>query len=478
MHNFIAGQMVPSASGDTLTVYDPATDEPIGTVAMSGTEDVQAAVEAAADAQPAWAALSAKDRSRALRRLVAVVERKSEELAQMITAEQGKPLTEARAEVAYGLGFLEVAADLATQTDGDVVPSWNPAKRILVVRQPVGVTAAITPWNFPLAMITRKLGPALAAGCTQVLKPAPQTPLTAGMLCELVLEAEIPAGVVNLVMAPGPVFSGVVFADPRVRKVSFTGSTSVGQELIHQSATNVTRLSLELGGHAPVIVLDDADVDDAVTGAIHAKFRNAGQSCIAANRFYIARPLFAKFCARFADAAEKLTVRPGREDGDLGPLIDDAAVAKVRAHVEDAVGHGAELVCGGDVIDVGPGLTRRFFAPTVLVGVDDEMVVSTEETFGPVAGITSFDTVDEVILRANASRHGLASYVFGRDMNRLFQVAESLECGIVGVNDGLPSTAAAPFGGVKSSGIGREGGRYVMDEYLETKYMSLGLRSP
>ncbi|MCU1456060.1 MAG: gabD [Actinomycetia bacterium] len=473
--NLIDGVWRDAADGSTIAVTDPATDALIADVAFGGDEDIRAAIESSAGAQPAWAALSAKDRARAMRRFVEVVSRDADVLAHLITAEQGKPLTEARGEVVYGLGFLECAAEEATRVYGELVPSWNAAKRISVMQQPVGVTAAITPWNFPFAMLARKVGPALAAGCTQIVKPAPQTPLTAMALCAMALEADIPPGVVNLVLAPGPIFSKVIFADSRVRKVSFTGSTDVGRELIALSARNITRLSLELGGHAPVIVLDDCDIEKAVVGAVQAKFRNNGQSCIAANRFLVASPLYDDFCSRFAEMAKKLTVRPGCEDGDVGPLIDDAGVTKVRRHVEDAVDRGAKVLSGGELLDLGPGFTDRFFEPTVIAGVEDDMLISTEETFGPVAGVSAFTSDAEAVLRANSTPFGLAAYVFGNDASRVLRVVEGLDFGIVGVNDGLPSTAQAPFGGMKASGIGREGGKYVMREYLETKYVSTAL---
>jgi succinate-semialdehyde dehydrogenase/glutarate-semialdehyde dehydrogenase len=358
---------------------------------------------------------------------------------------------------------------------GELVPSWNADKRIMVQRQPVGITAAITPWNFPMAMITRKTGPALAVGCTQIVKPATQTPLTAIKLGQLGLEAGVPPGVLNVVTGPGPVVADALFADPRVRKVSFTGSTEVGQELIRLSATNVTRLSLELGGHAPVIVLDDADLPAAVAGVLRAKFRNNGQSCIAANRIYVSAKIHDEFIAAYARATVALELGPSAATVDIGPLIDDAAVRKVQEHVDDAVSRGAQLVCGGRVRDMGAGYTGRFYEPTLLTGVTDDMRIFREETFGPVAAIAVVQSDDEAVSRANDSPFGLAAYVFGRDLGRVHRIIEQLEYGVIGVNDGAPSTGQAPFGGMKMSGYGREGGRYVMHEYLETKYVSLGL---
>jgi len=398
-----------------------------------------------------------------------------ERIAETIAAESGKPLAEGRGEVRYGAGFLEWAAEEARRVYGETIPASRPDQRILVLRQPVGVTAAITPWNFPLAMLTRKLGPALAVGCTQVIKPANETPLTAILLCELAIEAGVPDGVLNLVTGAGPVVGPALLADPRVRKLSFTGSTEVGQELVRLSATNLTRLSLELGGHAPVVILDDADLGVAVEQAVRAKFRNNGQSCIAANRFYVARPIYHEFAEAFTNAVEKLSVGSWDMDADVGPLIDDRAVVKVQRHVDTAVEAGASLLCGGSPTDLGPGKSGRFFQPTVLSDVTDDMVISTEETFGPVAGLSPFDDDDEAVRRANDSPYGLAAYVFGRDLSRVLRTVERLDYGVIGVNDGVPSTAQAPFGGMKMSGMGREGGHFVMEQYLETKYVSLAI---
>jgi succinate-semialdehyde dehydrogenase/glutarate-semialdehyde dehydrogenase len=472
--NLIGGQWAAAADGRTHPVRDPATDEVIAEVPSLTEADVTRAIGAAADAFPAWAALAAAERRRVLRRLVGLVETQAEELAQLVTAENGKPLAEARAEISYGLGFLDWAADEAVRVYGETVPASTMAKRIFVTKQPVGVTAAIAPWNFPFAMISRKLGPALATGCTQVIKPAGQTPLTALYLAGLLAEAGVPAGVANVVTTGGPLFGRAVLADPRVRKVSFTGSTEVGQWLITRSAANVTRLSLELGGQAPLIVLDDADLDGAVAGALRAKFRNTGQSCIAANRLYVADAVYEEFCTRFAAAAGQLSLGPGSDDPDIGPLIDDAAVAKLTQHLDDAVAKGGKVLCGGKLRDFA-ALTGRFFEPTVVRDATDDMLVFTEETFGPLAAISPFATDAEAVERANSLPFGLAAYVFGRDATRLLTVTESLRAGVIGVNDGVPSTAQAPFGGVRLSGLGREGGKYVMDEYLDTKYVSYAL---
>jgi succinate-semialdehyde dehydrogenase/glutarate-semialdehyde dehydrogenase len=474
--NLIGGAWRESSDGRVVAVDDPATGEVIAEVAEASAGDVRDAVDAASAALVEWRERTADQRGRVLRRFADLVAERADGLAALIAREGGKPVAEARGEVAYGQSFLAWAAEEATRVYGETVPSWHDGKRIMVLRQPVGTTAAITPWNFPLAMITRKLGPALAAGCTQIVKPAPQTPLTALELGALAMEAGVPDGVVNVVLAPGRLFAETVFADPRVRKVSFTGSTEVGRQLIAQSAENVTRLSLELGGHAPVIVFDDADMDAAVAGVLRAKFRNNGQSCIAANRIFVQRGIYDVFVPAFAAAVEKLRMAGTMDEAaDVGPLIDADAVAKVRSHVDDAVAKGARLLCGGVIRDLGAGFGDRFFEPTVLDGVTDDMRIFSEETFGPVAALAPFETEDEAVTRANGSPYGLAAYVFSRDLGRVVRTAERLEYGVVGVNDGAPSTGQAPFGGMKLSGYGREGGKYVMGEYLETKYVSLGL---
>jgi succinate-semialdehyde dehydrogenase / glutarate-semialdehyde dehydrogenase len=471
----IHGLWREASDGHSVPVRDPSTDEVLAEVPAGTAEDVRAAIDSAARALPAWRELTADQRGRAVSRFARLVEEESENLASLISREGGKPLAEARGEVAYGQSFLAWAAEEATRIYGDLIPSWNAGKRIMVQHQPVGVTAAITPWNFPLAMITRKTGPALAAGCTQILKPATQTPLTAIELGRLALESGIPAGVLNVVPGPGSAVARELLNDSRVRKVSFTGSTEVGQELIRLSAKNVTRLSLELGGHAPVVVLDDADLAAAVAGVLRAKFRNNGQSCIAANRIYVSAAIHDDFVSAYADAVKALVLGPTNGPVDVGPLIDDDAVKKVQEHVDDALARGATLVCGGRTRDLGPGYADRFYQPTLLTGVSDTMRIFTEETFGPVAAVTSVASDEEAAQRANNSPFGLAAYVFGRDLGRVLRLVERLEYGVIGVNDGAPSTGQAPFGGMKMSGYGREGGKYVMGEYLETKYVSLGL---
>ena len=471
--NRVGDAWIASDSGATLEVRNPANDELIASVPRCGASEARAAIDAAARALPAWRALPAQERARPLRRLFELMHRDTDRLARLLSAEQGKPLAEARGEIAYAASFIEWAAEEGRRLYGDIVPASTPDRRILVLRQPIGVTAAITPWNFPAAMITRKLGPALAAGCTMIVKPAEQTPLSALALAELAIEAGLPDGVMNVITGDAPAIGGAIFADPRVRKVSFTGSTEVGRILMGLAAQNLVRLSLELGGHAPFLVFEDADLDAAVAGALVSKFRNMGQTCICPNRFYVADAVYDAFVAKLAAAASALKVAPAWVEGaQVGPLIDDAAVDKVNQHIDDALTRGARAVTGARWLDLGPGLSRRFCAPTVLDGVTPDMLVSTEETFGPVAPVQRFHSEAEAIALANASPYGLASYFYSRDAGRLMRVAEALEYGIVGANDGAVSTAQAPFGGVKASGFGREGGKYVMDEYTTLKYVS------
>ncbi|MCW2623796.1 NAD-dependent succinate-semialdehyde dehydrogenase [Mycobacterium sp.] len=473
--NLIGAHWRDAADGRVVPVRDASTDEVLGEVPLCTAADIRAAIDAAAQALPAWRARMADERGALLDGFARIVDREAPNLAELISRESGKPLSEARNEVDYGRSFLSWSAEEATRINGELLPSWRYDKRIMVQYHPVGVTAAITPWNFPLAMITRKVGPALAAGCTQVVKPDTQTPLTAIELGRLGLEAGLPPGVLNVVTAPGARVARELFADARVRKVSFTGSTAVGQELIALSAQNVTRLSLELGGHAPVIILDDAEMPVAVAGVLRAKFRNNGQSCIAANRIYVAAGIYEEFLASYAEAIRGLELGPANGPVDVGPLIDDAAITKVQRHVDDAITRGARLICGGRLQSFGDGFCNRFYQPTLLADVTDEMLMFAEETFGPVAGVSSFQTIEEAVERANSSPFGLAAYAFGRDIGRLHRVIEALEYGVVGVNDGAPSTAQVPFGGMKMSGYGREGGKYGVAEYVEAKYVSLGL---
>ncbi len=472
----IDGAWSPAADGSTIDVRDPATDAVIATVPSATRADVKRAIDAAAAALPAWRAAPAAERSAALRRLFDLMIRDEDRLGRLMTAEQGKPVPEARGEIRYAAGFLEWSAEEAKRVYGETIPASTVGKRILVLRQPVGVAAAITPWNFPSSMITRKVGPALAAGCTIVVKPARQTPLSALALGALGQEAGLPPGVLNIVTGDSAMIADTILEDDRVRKVSFTGSTEVGKHLMVLAARHVTNISLELGGHAPFIVFDDADLEAAVAGVIASKFRNGGQTCICANRIYVQEGIRAEFVARLAAAVDALRVGPGTEEGvDIGPMIDDRAVEKVEAHIADAIGRGAAVITGGRRLRLGDGLADRFYAPTVLDGVGPEMLVSREETFGPVAPVIGFADEASAIAAANATPYGLAAYFYTRDASRLIRVAEALDYGIVGANDALPSTPQAPFGGMKESGLGREGGKWGVDEFLETKYVSVGL---
>jgi succinate-semialdehyde dehydrogenase/glutarate-semialdehyde dehydrogenase len=474
--DLIDGAWVSAPSGATLAVTDPATDEVIAHVPDGGIEHAQAAIDAARAALPGWRALPAAERAGPLRRLADLMIAEKERLARLMTREQGKPIAESRGEIAYAASFIEWAAEEAKRVYGETIPASRDGQRILVLRQPVGVVAAITPWNFPAAMITRKLGPALAAGCTIVIKPARQTPLSALALGELAQRAGIPRGVVNIVTGDSSAFARAIFADPTVRKVSFTGSTEVGKKLMVAAADNVVRLSLELGGHAPFLVFDDADVDAAVLGAVKSKFRNAGQTCICPNRFFVQAGIYDAFAAKLAAVLETMVLGSGLDERvSIGPLIDDAGVAKVREHIEDARDKGAVLRLGGAIVRPAPHLTERFCQPTILDGFDASMKVSHEETFGPVVALRRFTHDDEGVDMANDSPFGLASYFYTRDASRLLRVAERLEYGIVGANDGAPSTAQAPFGGIKFSGFGREGGHFAMHEYLDIKYVSIGV---
>ncbi|MEO1007229.1 MAG: NAD-dependent succinate-semialdehyde dehydrogenase [Planctomycetota bacterium] len=473
--NLIDGQWTDADGGATFAVTNPATDSHIADVPDGGEDDARRAIDAAHGAFEPWAGLAASDRCEKIARLAELMHRDADRLATLMTTEQGKPLGESRGEIAYAASFLEWAAGEGRRLYGDIVPASAADKRILVLRQPVGVAAIITPWNFPAAMITRKLGPALACGCTTVIKPAEDTPLSALAIGELALEAGIPPGVVNILTGDPRKIGKAIFSDSRVRKLSFTGSTEVGRTLMEQSAENLLRLSMELGGHAPFLVFDDADVDKAVSAAVACKFRNAGQTCICANRFYVQNGVYDAFMKGFAEAIESLEVGEGLQDGvNIGPLINDGAVEKVETHVADANDKGATVRVGGHKVRV-DGLADRFYAPTLLDGMTSEMLCATEETFGPVAPVARFAKEDEAIAAANDSPFGLAAYFFTGNASRLIRVAEALEYGIVGANDAAPSTAQAPFGGVKHSGFGREGGRYVMDEYTNTKYVSWGL---
>ncbi|HET8882406.1 MAG TPA: NAD-dependent succinate-semialdehyde dehydrogenase [Solimonas sp.] len=455
-----------------IDVDDPATGERIGRVPRCGGAQTQQAIAAAERAMGPWAKRPAKERAAILRRYFDLIMANQDALAALLTREQGKPLSEARGEIAYAAAFIEWFAEEAKRTYGDVLPSHAADKRIVVLKQPIGVVAAITPWNFPAAMITRKIGPALAAGCGVVLKPASQTPFSALALGVLAQQAGLPDGLLNIVTGSAAEIGDVLTASETVRKLSFTGSTEVGARLYAQSAPSIKKLSLELGGNAPFIVFDDADLDAAVAGAMQSKFRNAGQTCVCANRIYAQAGIYGTFVEKLAAATAKLNVAPGAEAGsEIGPLIDDKAVAKVREHIDDALAHGAHVVTGGKPHALG----GRFFTPTVLANVTQDSAIAREETFGPVAPVFRFETEDEVIAMANDTPFGLASYFYARDLGRVWRVAERIEAGIVGVNTGLISTELAPFGGVKQSGLGREGSRYGIDDYLELKYVCLSI---
>ncbi|TYR34340.1 NAD-dependent succinate-semialdehyde dehydrogenase [Mesorhizobium microcysteis] len=470
--NLIAGDWVAAASGKTISVTNPATRATIAKVPAVDRSEIALAIAAAATAQEAWAARPAKERANILRRWFDLVVAATDDLALILTSEQGKPLAEARGEIAYAASYIEWFAEEAKRVYGDTVPGPAADRRIIVLKQPVGVTAAITPWNFPAAMITRKIAPALAAGCAMVLKPASQTPLTALALAILAERAGVPKGLLSVVTGSAREIGAELTSNPVIRKLSFTGSTEVGKELMKQCADTVKRTSMELGGNAPFIVFDDADIDAAVEGAMASKYRNAGQTCVCANRLFVQAGVHDAFVERLARRVASLKVGAGTEpDVDIGPLIDDAAVSKVRELLDDAASKGATVAVGGGAHALG----GTFFEPTVVTGTTREMAFFHEEIFGPIAPIFRFDSEEEVIRLANDTPFGLASYFYGRDVGRIFRVAEKLEYGMVGINTGLISNEAAPFGGVKESGQGREGSRYGIDDYIELKYICLQL---
>ena len=467
---WIDGQWTDAGSGDTITVTNPADGSTVGRVPSLSAEETRAAIAAADRAIDGWRSLTAKERSATLMKWYDLMMAHQEDLAVILTSEQGKPLAEARGEIAYAASFIQWFAEEAKRMYGDTIPAASSDQRILVIRQPVGVCAAITPWNFPAAMITRKAAPALAAGCTMVVKPASQTPLTALALAELARRAEIPAGVLNVVTGSASVIGKELTSSPTVRKLSFTGSTEVGRQLMAECAESVKKVSLELGGNAPFIVFDDADIEQAVQGAMISKYRNSGQTCVCANRLFVQAGVYEEFSQRLVEAVEALTVGSGLEPGvQQGPLIDTAAVDKVSRHIEQALAGGATLLSGGRPHRLG----GTFFQPTVLADVTADMSVAVDETFGPVAPLIRFSDEKDVIRMANDTPFGLAAYFYARDMGRVFRVAEALEYGMVGINTGLISTEVAPFGGVKQSGIGREGSKYGIDEYVEMKYLCL-----
>ncbi|QBY51380.1 NADP-dependent succinate-semialdehyde dehydrogenase [Cupriavidus oxalaticus] len=468
---YIAGNWQDADSGATFTVTDPASGALIGTVPSMGAAETRRAIDAAQAAQTNWRRKTARERAAVLRAWYELMLANADDLALLMTTEQGKPLAEAKGEVIYAASFLEWFAEEAKRVSGDVLATPANDKRLVVVKEPVGVCAAITPWNFPLAMITRKAGPALAAGCAMVLKPAEDTPLSALALAVLAERAGLPAGLFSVITGDAIAIGAELTANPVVRKLSFTGSTEVGRILMRQSADTIKKLSLELGGNAPFIVFDDADLDAAVEGAIASKYRNAGQTCVCANRLYVHDKVYDEFAEKLVAAVAKLKVGHGVEPGVLqGPLINEDAVAKVESHIADALGKGARLLTGGKRHALG----GTFFEPTVLADVTPAMRVAKEETFGPLAPLFRFSTDEEAIAMANDTEFGLASYFFSRDIGRVWRVAEALEYGMVGINTGLISNEVAPFGGVKQSGLGREGSKYGLDEYLETKYLCMG----
>jgi succinate-semialdehyde dehydrogenase/glutarate-semialdehyde dehydrogenase len=468
----VNGRWLDQADARTCVVGNPATGAQLGTVPDFGAVETEAAIVAAHAALPAWSARTAKERAQLLRRMHELMLQHQEDLARILTAEQGKPLAEARGEIAYSASFLEWFGEEAKRMYGDIVPGHARDKRIMVLRQPIGVVAMITPWNFPSAMLARKIGPALAAGCTVVCKPALQTPFSALAVGVIAERAGIPAGVINIVTGSSSRAIGAAMTShAHVRKLSFTGSTEVGKQLMAQCAAGMKRVSLELGGNAPFIVFDDADLDAAVNGAIASKYRNTGQTCVCANRLFVQSGVYEAFARKLADAVAKLRIGDGlATETDQGPLIDTNALLKVEEHVADALAKGARVLSGGKRHALG----GTFYEPTLLADVDTRMLIAREETFGPVAPLFRFDTEAEVIGMANDTEFGLAGYFYTRDLARCWRVAEALECGIVGVNTGIISTEVAPFGGIKQSGNGREGSKYGLDDYTELKYVCIG----
>ena len=468
---FINGEWCAADDGTNFSVLDPATGEEVAALPRMGATETRRAIHAAEAALPAWRGMTAKARAAIMRRWSDLMLANSEALAALLTREQGKPLAESRGEIAYAASFIEWFAEEGKRAYGDVIPPTFSDRRIVVIKQPVGVVASITPWNFPAAMITRKVGPALAAGCTVVAKPATATPYSALALAELAERAGIPSGVMNIITGSAGAIGGELTANPIVRKLTFTGSTEIGKMLMKQCADTVKKVSMELGGHAPFIVFDDAQIDAAVAGAMASKFRNMGQTCVCANRFLVQDGVYDEFAEKFAAAARALKIGNGADDGvQQGPLIDMAAIEKVEDHIADALAKGARTLTGGERHEKG----GTFFQPTVLADVDTQMKIATEETFGPVAPLFRFSTEEQAIALANDTQYGLCGYFYSRDVGRIWRVAEALEYGIVGINEGIISTEVAPFGGVKESGIGREGAHYGLDEYLEVKYLCMG----
>ncbi|MDR9797307.1 NAD-dependent succinate-semialdehyde dehydrogenase [Aeribacillus pallidus] len=472
---YVNGEWIEAKDGKTISVMNPSTGKTIANVPNGGRFETRQAIEAAEHAFKSWSKLTANDRAQYLLKLRDLMHEYKDELAEIVSLEMGKPITEAKGEVVFAASYLEWFAEEGRRIYGETIPASVPNKRLLVIRQPIGVVAAITPWNFPLAMMTRKLGPALASGCTGIVKPAKQSPISAIAFCKLVEMAEIPRGVINLVIGNAGPISDEIFENPIVRKISFTGSTEIGKLLVTKSASQLKRLSLELGGHAPFIVFEDADLEAAASGAVASKFRNTGQTCVCANRIYVQRSVLDKFSEIFVKKVQALKVGNSLDPSvQVGPLVSSEGLEKVEEHVHDALAKGARVLCGGQRIggELSEGL---FYEPTVLAGVNTDMLITKEETFGPVAPIIPFDTEEEVIQYANNTEYGLAAYFYTQNISRAVRVSEALEFGIVGLNDSIPAVAQAPFGGVKESGIGREGGHHGIDEYLEVKYISMGV---
>ena len=469
---YIDGQWVDADSGDTLKVDNPATGEIITTVPKMGRAETKRAIAAAEKAMKAWAARTAADRAKILRKWYNLMLEHQDALGELLTREQGKSLTEAKGEIAYAASFIDWFAEEGKRAYGEVIPTHDASKRIVTLRQPVGVVGAITPWNFPSAMITRKVGPALAAGCAVVLKPASQTPLSALALAVLAEEAGLPAGLFNVLTGSASEIGGELTSNETVRKISFTGSTEVGRTLMAQSAETIKKVSLELGGNAPFVVFDDADIDAAVEGAVASKFRNAGQTCVCTNRFYVQAGVYDAFVEKLCAKVKTLKVGNGLDEGvQIGPMIDENGVEKVEEHLADAVKKGATILTGGERHELG----KTFFQPTVVAGVTQDMQLCREETFGPLAGVVKFETEDEGVALANDTIFGLAGYFYSRDISRIWRVAEAMETGMIGINTGILSTEVAPFGGIKQSGLGREGSRHGLDDYMEIKYLCMGI---
>ena len=468
---YIDGKWLAADSNQTIDVTNPASGEVLGTIPKMGADETRRAIDAANAAYPAWRAKTAKERASILRKWFDLMMENQEDLARMMTAEQGKPFKESMGEIVYAASFIEWFAEEGKRVYGDTIPQHAPGKRIVVTKEPIGVCAAITPWNFPAAMITRKCGPALAAGCTMVVKPATATPYSALALAELAERAGVPAGVFSVVTGSSGAIGGEMTSNPIVRKLTFTGSTEIGKLLMEQCAGTVKKTSMELGGNAPFIVFNDADIDEAVLGAMASKFRNTGQTCVCANRLLVQDGVYEEFSKKLAAAVEEMRVGDGlKGETEQGPMIDMAAVEKVEEHIEDAVAKGAKIISGGSRHDLG----GTFFQPTVLAEVNTDMKVTKEETFGPVAPLYRFETEEQALQMANDTEFGLAAYFYSRDIGRVWRVMEGLEYGIVGVNEGIISTEVAPFGGMKESGTGREGSKYGIEDYLEIKYCLIG----